>query len=239
MSNCIIKYIHASIEHSAVIRFQKLVAEIASNVLSEVTQSKTCCFPLQEDLETLVISEEQDSARLKKLKIRAAKKELNEGVYKDCAFINLDHPKGELSRYTYFLKSTHSQKCDFVLLIKSGNRLDVAISEMKSSDKGINPRCENQFLRTKPFVEYLITVLMQDVTEKNEIFFHRAIFLPECKPNAIALVEPLTSDDNSQNQIKFRNCEGSDYLVFEVQTNAQGEAEFFARDLIQLIKNKY
>ena len=220
---CLIDSLNDHIDSNAILKFRnKQIILQKENLTNEETFSD------------LTIEEDSPDSLLKKLTIRAAKKLLKEGCFPNSTFICLDKKEENLSCFTHFVKKNSPnvrQKCDFTFIYKENNSIHVVISEMKSSRKGLNERCDGQFSRSKVFLKYLINLIgeVENINPTLDFYFYKLVFMPS--PNfSIAISEPTTPVETSPLKLKK-----NDYTVFEVTTDSQGNAEINIISLVSTI----
>ena len=190
----------------------------------------------EENISDLVIEEDSSDSVLKKLTIKSAKNLLREGIFPNSTFICLDKKEENLSCFTHFVKKGSPgirQKCDFTFIYKQNNSIHVVISEIKSSRKGMNKRCDGQFSRSKVFLKYLINLIseVESINPNLNFYFYKAVFMPATN-FSIAIPETITPIENSPLKLKK-----NDYTIFELTTDAHGSAEINIKSLVSAIPN--
>lgn len=122
--------------HKAVLKFHKRSIVLSLN---------------EEEIKCIELNEDDVCAKLKKLEFSSKKSSLKDGHHDCCLFIQLDHKaesENDLSLFTHFINK-HAEnvtsKCDFLIILKENDSFFILICEMKSSERGLNERCDRQF----------------------------------------------------------------------------------------------
>ena len=224
---CPIECLYEHIDHEAILKFRdkKVIFEKITTTADEHSAD-------------IVIKEDSTDSILKKLTIKSEKRFLIAGTFPNTVFICLDQKEEKLSCYTHFVKTNKGlrQKCDFAFMHRHNNTIHIVISELKSSRKGLNDRCDGQFSRSKVFLKYLIELIheVENINPNFDFCFYKAIFIP-LQMCAIATPDPITPTKNKIYSKLIKNT----YTIFELETDLDGAAEINIQSLVSAIPKTF
>jgi hypothetical protein len=153
---------------------RKIVKSFAKKVI-EVT--------FKDDNQSLEFKEDSKGSALRKLTIFHRGNLVNQQL-PDTVVIEADFATGDHSKYSRFIKNDAfflTKQCDFFILHQQGDKLYVAICDMKSSQAGDDDRCKEQIKHAEFFLTYLLeSALYAEEIKKRPPIKSANTFLSNC-----------------------------------------------------------
>lgn len=179
--------------------------------------------------------ENESDAKLKKLTVKANKRELKDGLHPENGiFIELDHTDDKLSKFTHFIKSSMNnatKKVDFCFILKKDSNIYFVISDLKSSPQGNNERSDGQYKNTKLFMNYLADVFetFESSSSTSSKIFYKLLFIPN---NGILGSEPIFPSQSDAEDF-FKSDPDCNFHLVDIDEDGQAIVEL--KDIITRI----
>jgi hypothetical protein len=174
--------------------------------------------------DALIFVEDSEKSLLTKLSIihSGDKSELIHQQLPDTVIVEADFDTGDHSKYSTFVKKRAfflTKQVDFFILHQKGERLYVAVCDMKSSRKGDNLRCAQQIEHARFFLTYILDSAIASEKYKpeatnniKEYYFIKLLFIPSDDLSMAMSLTVNPEDDNSNLPFEM-NGETNFYLL--------------------------